>query len=160
MSKQARNTFKLSDEELACREMVLIAFTMLESRGYKGFTELLSIINDPEIILKIIRLLYGLEIKIPPLKEFISCLQAAEYTFCDMHKRVNSYLPAKPQDIRQFMNIDKEKEAELLDIFDKWAKYMYEQGYDLTQLMHMNRNNTKKRIKMAISGKKWTSSRY
>ena len=160
MSKQARGYFELSDEELSSSEMVLIAFTMLESRGYPGFTELLSILNDPIIILKIIRFLYGMEIKIPPLKEFIQCLKAAEYAFCDIHKKINVNLPAKPADIRQFMNISKEEEEELLKIFDEWAIYMNKQGYDIRTLMHINRVNTKKRIELVTQGKKWTKKLY
>ena len=89
MSKQERGYFTLSNEELASTEMVLTAFTMLESRGYPGFTELMAILNDPTIILKIIRFLYGMKIEVPPLQEFIKCLKAAQYVFCDMHKKLS-----------------------------------------------------------------------
>lgn len=156
----AKKEFTLSDDELSSREMMLITFTILESRGYPGFTQLMHIINDPVILLKIIRFLYGMEIKVPPLDEFTKCLQTATYTFCDMHKRINKNLFAKPDDIRNFMNIDKEKEQELLQIFDEWTEYMYKNGIDLTQLMHINRQNTKKRIKMTQKGKKWTKKLY
>ena len=71
MSKKERGEFTLSDEELGSTEMVFIALTILESRGYPGLTELMSIVNDPKLILKIIRLLYGTEIKIPSLKQYL-----------------------------------------------------------------------------------------
>ena len=158
--KKKRGEFTLEHEDLSSQEMVFIALTMLESRGYPGFMELLSVINNPGIILKIIRLFYGMTIKIPPLKEFIKCLQAAEYAFCDIHKKVNSTLPAKPQDIRQFMNIDREQEAELLQIFDEWCVYMNKQGHDIRNYMHINRQNTKKRIAMSVNGKKWKDKNY
>lgn len=152
--------FTLSHEELSSKEMVYIACTILESRGYQGFTQLLQIVDDPTIILKIIRFLYGMEIKVPPLKEFINCLRAAEYTFCDMHKKIHVNLCAKPVDIRNFMGITEEEEKELLQIFDEWCTFMHKNGIDLTNIMHINRNNTKKRIKMNAIGKKWTKKLY
>jgi hypothetical protein len=151
--KQPRGYFELSDEELSSHEMVFIALSMLESRGYPGFLELMSVINDPSIILKIVRLFYGMELKVPPLKEFIQCLKATEYAFCVMHKKININLFAKEKDIRQFMKINEAEEQELLEIFDHWAKYMHEQGYDIRNYMHINRNSTKKRIELAIKGK-------
>lgn len=155
-----RNEFTLSFKEQCSREMVFIAFTMLESRGYPGFMQLFQIINDPTIMLKIIRFLYGMEIKVPSLKEFAKCLKAAEYTFCDMHKKINTNLCAKPKDIRQYLNIDTNEEQELLEIFDHWCKYMADNGVDLTNLMHMNRENTKKRVKLSAQGKKWNGAKY
>ena len=160
MSKQERGYFTLSNEELASTEMVLTAFTMLESRGYPGFTELMAILNDPTIILKIIRFLYGMKIEVPPLQEFIKCLKAAQYVFCDMHKKIHVNLPAKPADIRKSLNISEEEEKELLEIFDHWTKYMHDQGHDIRNYFHMNRQNTKKRIAMTVKGKKWTSKNY
>ena len=159
-SDKYRNEFTLSFKEQCSREMVFIAFTILESRGYPGFTQLLQILNDPTTILKIIRFLYGMEIKVPPLTEFAKCLKAAEYIFCDMHKRINANLVAKPKDIRHYLNIDDKEEKELLDIFDQWSKYMSDNGIDLTKLMHMNRENTKKSIKMTAKSKKWKGTKY
>ena len=158
--KQPRGYFKLTDEELSCSEVVFTFFTMLESKGYHGFTELMSIVKDPATIFKIVRLMYGTNLKIPPLKEFVDILQATIYSYCDIHKRVNSYLPAKPADIRQFMNIDESREKELLDIFDNWVVYMNKNGHDIRGIFHINRNNTKKRIDMAVRGKKWKARKY
>ena len=160
MSNENGFDFTLTDEELASTEMVYIALSILESRGYSGFTDLLSILNDPVLILKIVRLMYGTTIKIPPLGEFTKCLQAAIYTYCDMHKMINSKLPAKPRDIRKFMNIDEKEEKELLDIFDEWTVFLHKNGIDIRNLMHCNRNNTKKRVEMNIHGKKWSASKY
>lgn len=165
MSKETKTdngafTFTLTDEELASREMVYILMTMLQSRGYKGFGELFTAVNDPVAIIRIIRLLYGMTIEIPPLKEVNKCMKAAMYTFCDMHKMINTKLPAKPKDIREYLKINKDEEAELLEIFDKWSEFMHKEGIDLTAIMHINRNNTKKRIKMSASGKKWKAEKY
>ena len=152
--KQPRGYFELSDEELGSNEMVMIALSMLESRGYPGFTELMAILNDPSTLIKIIRFLYGMNIRIPPLKEFVDCIRATEYAFCIMHKRINMNLYAKEKDVRQFMGIDEQEEQHLLEIFDNWAKYMHDSGYDIRNYMHINRNSTKKRIELAIKGKR------
>ena len=158
--KKERGSFELSHEELSSREMVLITFTLLESRGYPGLTELLSILEDPTIILKLVRFLGGTNLKLPPISEFSKCLKASEYIFCDMHKRINNYLPAKGSDIRKFMNISKDEEQELLDMFDQWTAYMHKQGIDTTKLMHCNRTNTIKRMRMVQQGRKWTGKHY
>jgi hypothetical protein len=160
MQKKPRGYFEVEDDEYSSSEFVFIALSMLESRGYPGFFELMSIIEDPATIMKIIRLFYGMEIKIPPLKEFKECLQAAEYSYLDMHKNINVNLPAKSKDIRQFMNITPEEEQHLLEIFDQWVVFMNKQGADVRNFMHINRNNTKKRIEMAVQGRKWTAKNY
>lgn len=160
MTKTEGKDFTLSDEEMSCAEMVFITMTILESRGYSGFVELFTVLNDPAIILKVMRLLYGTEIKVPPLGEFIKCLQAAIYTYCDMHKMINTTLVAKPKDIRKFMDIDEKQEKELLDIFDKWTIFLNKNGADIRTIMHLNRNNTKRRIDMNVHGKKWKASKY
>lgn len=160
MQKKPRGYFEVEDDEYSSSEFVFIALSMLESRGYPGFFELMSVIEDPAIIMKIIRLFYGMEIKIPPIKEFKECLQAAEYSYLDMHKNINVNLPAKSKDIRQFMNITPEEEQHLLEIFDQWVVFMNKQGADVRNFMHINRNNTKKRIEMAVQGKKWTAKNY
>lgn len=158
--KKPRGEFEIFENEWGCKEMVFTAFTMLESRGYPGFTELMTIINDPTILLKIIRFLYGTNIKVPPLDEFVKCLRAAMYAFCDMHKRCNAVLPVQPKNIRDFLDISSEEEKELLDIFDSWSKYMSDNGKPVYNVMHVNRNNTVKRMKMAAKGKKWTAKKY
>lgn len=158
--KKKRGEFTLSDEEYGSKEMVLITLSMLESRGYPGLTELMSVLDDPVIILKLVRFLYGTTIKIPSLQEFTKTLRAAIFAYCDLHKRINIHLYAKPQDIRQFMGITEEEQKELMDIFDQWSIYMKQQGKPIESLMHINRNNTLKRIKGNYAGKKWTSSKY
>ena len=160
MQKKPRGYFEVADEEYSSSEFVFIALSMLESRGYPGFFELMSVVQDPGLIMKIIRLFYGMEIKIPPLKEFKECLQAAEYSYLDMHKNINVNLPAKSKDIRQFMGITEEEEKHLLEIFDQWTIFMHKQGADVRNYMHMNRSNTKKRIAMNIQGRKWTAKNY
>lgn len=160
MQKKPRGYFEVADEEYSSTEFVFIALSMLESRGYPGFFELMSVIKDPSLIMTIIRLFHDMTIKIPPLKEFKDCLQAAEYSYLDMHKHINVNLPAKGKDIRQFMNITEEEEKHLLEIFDSWTKFMHDQGADIRNYMHINRSNTRKRIEMNIQGRKWTQKNY
>lgn len=156
----AHKTLMQTDEQFSGTEMVFQAFTILESRGYPGFTQLLSIIDDPEIVLKIIRLMYGMQIKIPPLTEFADCLRAAIYSFYDLHGQITATLQAKPLDIRNFLNISREEEARILKIFDEWTIYMNKNGKDIRNYLHINRNNTKKRIALNVEGKRWTAKNY
>lgn len=160
MQKKPRGYFEVADDEYSSSEFVFIALSMLESRGYPGFFELMSVIKDPALIMKIIRLFYGMEIKIPPLKEFKECLQAAEFAYLDMHKHINVNLPAKTGDIRKFMDITEDEQQHLLEIFDQWCNFMAKNGANVNDYMHCNRQNTRKRIDMASRGEKWTSRRY
>lgn len=157
---EVKNQYKLTDEEMSCTEMVYIACTMLESRGYPGFMELFNVLDDPSLILKLLRLFYGMTIQFPPLNEVADCLQAAEYAFSDIHKKINDKLVVKPLDIRNHMGITEEEEKRLLEIFDNWILYMNKVGYPIEQTMHINRQNTKKRIKDLYKGKKWKASKY
>ena len=150
MEKKKRGEFELSDSELGSREMVLIAMSILESRGYPGFVELLSVLEKPELILKIIRFLYGTTIKVPPLGEFVTCLRAAEFTYCDFHKRINQKLPAQPKQIQEFMGIDDEEVSRIQDVFQQWIEYMNKQGIHIEDFMHINRQNTLRRIKAIL----------
>lgn len=152
MEKKKRGEFELSDSELGSREMVLIAMSILESRGYPGFVELLSVLEKPELILKIIRFLYGTTIKVPPLREFVTCLRAAEFTYCDFHKRINQKLPAQPKQIQEFMGIDDEEVSRIQDVFQQWIEYMNKQGIHIEDFMHINRQNTLRRIKAIQKG--------
>ena len=152
MEKKKRGEFELSDSELGSREMVLIAMSILESRGYPGFVELLSVLEKPELILKIIRFLYGTTIKVPPLGEFVTCLRAAEFTYCDFHKRINQKLPAQPKQIQEFMGIDDEEVSRIQDVFQQWIEYMNKQGINREDFMHINRQNTLRRIKAIQKG--------
>lgn len=152
MEKKKRGEFELSDSELGSREMILIAMSILESRGYPGFVELLSILEKPELILKIMRFLYGTTIKVPSLGEFVTCLRAAEYTYCDFHKMLNRKLAAQPKQIQEVLDIDAEELSKIQDIFQQWIEYTYKQGIHVENLMHINRKNTVKRIKAIQNG--------
>jgi hypothetical protein len=154
-----RGAYELTEEELASSEMVFIACTLLESRGYPGFMELLNVLDNPSLILKLIRLFYGMTIKFPSLQEFQDCLRASEYIFTDLHKKVNDTLVVKPLDIRNHMGIDEQEEEKLLKLFDEWVVYMNKAGYPIEKLMHINRKMTKKRMELAINGKKSKKTR-
>jgi len=155
-----RGEYNLNYEELGSSEMVFIAMTLLASRGYPGFIEIMSVIDNPSVLIKLLRLFYGMTIKFPSLEEVRDCLRASEYIFCDMHKKVNDKLVVKPLDIRNHMGIDEKEEEKLLEMFDNWIKYMHDNGNDVLRYMGCNRQNTRKRIAMVQSGRKWKAKKY
>lgn len=154
MSKKPNGHFTMEPEEYSSSEFVFTALSILESQGYGGFFELMSLIKDPVLIIQIIRLFYGTSIKVPLLKDFAKCLQASTYIYCDMHKHVNAISPAKPKDIRNFLKIDKQEEEELLEIYKNWVIYMNKQGRDVRDYLHINRSSTKKQINRYITEEK------
>lgn len=159
--KQTKNfTISYEDYEFSSEEFVFIAFSILESQKYYGLIELMSIVEDPGLIMKIIYLMNGMTIKFPTPTEFAKCLKAASYIYTDALKQVTSTVKAKPADIRQTMGISEEEEKELLDMFDNWVVYMHKQGYEVDDFIKFQRKNTKKRIKDIKVGKKWTARRY
>ena len=158
--KKKQGEYTLSYEELSSNDMVFLFLTILESRGYHGFIEMMSVLDNPGLVIKLLCLFYGLSIQFPPLEEVEKCLKATEYVFTDMHKKINDKLVAKPLDIRNHMNLTEEEEQEILDIFDNWTLYMAKNGHDPRSLFHINRNNTKKRMEMTIKGKKWAAKKY
>lgn len=148
------------DYEFSSEEFVWIAFSILESKNYHGLLELMSIIEKPQKIMKILYLMNGMNIKLPKPKEFAKCLQAATYIYSDTLKNVNSKLVAKPKDIKTTLDISDDEEKEILDIFDEWVVYLHKNGYEVEDFLKINRNNTKKRIKNIKIGKKWKAKRY
>ncbi len=145
-AKRPSGYFTLKDTDYSSPEMIFNALSILESRGYHGWMELMSVVNDPNLIIKILRLFYGMEIKVPPLKEFNDCLGAALYSFCDYHKSLNSVKAVDPKDIRQFMKIDIEEEAKLIEIINDWLLYMHKEGHDVRKYIHINRSGSYKKI--------------
>lgn len=160
MAKKNRGEYEITPSDLGSTEMVFLVLSVLESLGYPGFMQLLTVINDPGVIIKIIRLMYGTEIKVPPLKVFIDALDTVTYMFSDFFKEVQKGTPAQPKFIRQHMNIDETREKELLAIFDNWSEYMFKHGVNPLSYLNIQRNNTKKRIKLAGNGKRWTAKNY
>ena len=160
MSKKKRGEYTITPGDLGSTEMVFVVLSVLESLGYTGFVQLMSVINDPGVLIKVIRLLYGMEIKIPPLQVFIDALDASIYMFSDFFKQIQKGTPVQPKFIREHMNIDEEREKRLLEIFDNWSAFMYKHSVNPLQYLNIQRNNTKKRIAMAKQGKKWTAKNY
>ena len=160
MAERKKRGYKITPTDLGSTEMVFVVLSVLESLGYTGFVQLMSVINDPGVLMKIVRLMYGMDIKIPPLQTFIDALDTSIYMFSDFFKQIQKGTPVQPKFIREHMNIDEEREKKLLEIFDNWASFMYKHGVDPLQYLNIQRNNTKKRILMAKQGKKWTAKNY
>jgi hypothetical protein len=155
-----KRTIKMEQHEYSSEEFVFIALSIMESQGYYGLIEMMSIIEDPDKIMKILYLMNGMDIKVPNAREFSKALKAATYIYCDAEKKITSTKKAAPGDIREHLNLSLNEEAELLDIFDNWVKFMGDQGYEVEKYVQFKRTNSHKRIKMVRAGKKWTAKKY
>ena len=158
MARKAENFFGLNDSEYSCAEMVFTFFTILESRGYPGFSELLTVLGKPDILIKMLRLMAGMQIQIPPLKEFVNCLRTAMYIFAIMNKKKCNNHIISNEDIKDFLEITPEQEEEIVKIFEEWAVYMNQQGHDVRNYFDISRKNVAKQIQLAVEGKKFKSS--
>ena len=155
MAQKPEDFFGLSDSEYSCAEMVFTFFTILESRGYPGFSELASVLGKPEILIKVLRLMSGMQIQIPPLEEFVNCLRTAIYVFIIMNKTKCSGHFISNENIRDFLSINEEQEQDLNKIFEEWAVYMNQQGHDIRNYFNINSKTTVRHIKRAVKGKKF-----
>lgn len=158
--QNGKKTFNIEDHEYSSEEFVFIALSIMESQGYYGLIELMSIVEDPKKIMQILYLMNGMEIKVPRASDFAQALKASTYIYCDAEKKMTASKKVEPADIRRHLKIDRDEEAKLLDIFDNWVKFMSEQGYQVENYVQFRRKNTHKRIKMTRAGKKWTAKNY
>lgn len=167
---------QLDSDDYSSSEFLFTCFSILESRGYLGFNELMSIIDDDKIIIKFLRLLGGMTIKVPSIKEFRICLLASAFAYYDIVKRndpmigskegkstaakklnYKTYIPSF-SDIEKQLNLSEEDKIEIDKIYNDWLLYMNKEGYPIDNLYKISRSDTKRRfrnIKTPISkGKK------
>lgn len=151
---------KLDTEDYSSSEFLFTCFSILESRGFLGFNELMSIIDDDSIIIKFLRLLGGMTIKIPSLKEFRICLLASAFAYYDIIKRNDpllsggkmknskspSYIPVL-SDIEKQLNLSEEDKIEINKIYNEWLIYMNNEGYPIDNLYKISRQDTKRRFR-------------
>lgn len=145
----ADNKINLTSEDYTSCDFLFICFSMLESRGYAGWNELISVLNDYKAIIKILRLFSGMTIKIPTLKEFRECLMASTYVFCDLSKRNDKLLKTIPSvdKIDEYINPTLEEKEKIQKLYDEWIEYMEKQGYPIDKLYDVTRADTKRRFK-------------
>lgn len=134
----------MNHEDECSKEMVYIAMTLLESKGYAGFSGLMSVLDDPELIIKLLRLFYGSTIEFPPLQTVVKCLKTAIYVYYNFHKRSGAKAIVTSE-IRKLMNIDEKEEQELIIEMKEWINFMLDEGIDLSRLMHINKKTLIKR---------------
>ncbi len=144
MAKFDPNWKTLYEDDFCSEEFLYICFSMLESRGYHGLIELMSIIEDPEKIMKIIYLFNGMQIKIPRSKEFAETLKSAAFSFC----RINGNLFCKNgfdnKQLTSTLNIKTDEEFERLNkIYKEWILYMQSNGYYIQDYLKI-KNKTEK----------------
>lgn len=138
----------MKDEEFASDDFLLISMSLLESKGYTGFLELQAVVDDAEIIVKILRLMAGMNIKIPSLSDFALSLKTCTYIYY-MLLRDNS-IDLKNENfkdiVKEKLHITAEEEQLYLAEFERWYKYILKQGYDLEDFVKITKK-TKSKVK-------------
>lgn len=156
---------QLNSDDYSSSEFLFTCFSILESRGYLGFNELMSVIDDDKTIIKFLRLLGGMTIKVPSIKEFRICLLASAFAYYDIVKRndpmigskegkseaarrlnYRTYIPSF-SDIEKQLDLSEEDKVEIDKIYNEWLVYMNNEGYPIDNLYKISRNDTKRRFK-------------
>lgn len=152
---------KLNAEDYTSSEFLFTCFSILESRGYLGFNELMSVIDNEKTIIKFLRLLGGMDIKVPSLKEFRICLLTSAFAYYDIVKRndplisksggakkssYGNYIPTL-SDIEKQLDLSEEDKVEIDKIYNDWLLYMQREGYPIDNLYKISRADTKRRFR-------------
>ena len=118
------------NEDFSSEEFVYMAFSMLETRGYHGLIEMMSIIDDPEKIMQILYLFNGMEIKMPKSKEFADTLKASALAYFMINGNIYSSKGFSKKEAMVTLNIESEEEFEkLTKIYQDWVLHMKSNGY-------------------------------
>ena len=120
----------ICNEDFSSEEFVYMAFSMLETRGYHGLIEMMSIIEDPDKIMQILYLFNGMEIKMPKSKEFADTLKSSALAYFLINGNAYSRNGFTKQQAMGALNIESEEEYEkLVKIYQDWVKSMQSNGY-------------------------------
>lgn len=118
------------NEDFSSEEFVYMAFSMLETRGYHGLIELMSIIEDPDKIMQIIYLFNGMEIKMPRSNELADVLKATSMAYFTINGNAYSGKGFSKKEAMQTLNIQSEEEYEKLQkIYQDWVLRMQSNGF-------------------------------
>lgn len=124
------NAKTIFNEDFSSEEFVYISFLMLESRGYHGLIELMSIIDDPEKIMQILYLFNGMQIKMPKSTEFADTLKAAALVYFSINGNKHCKNGFNKKQLMENLNIQSEEEYEkLTKIYQDWVLHMKSNGY-------------------------------
>lgn len=120
----------ICNEDFSSEEFVYMAFSMLETRGYHGLIEMMSIIDDPSKIMQILYLFNGMEIKMPKSKEFADTLKAAAVAYFMINGNAYASKGFTRKEVMTTLNIESDEEFEkLTKIYQDWVKHMQSNGY-------------------------------
>lgn len=139
---------KLTQEEYSSDDFLLVVFSLLESKGYYGFLELNSLLNDSQFkkdlqIFNLIRLMGGMTLKIPPLSEVSYCLKTCVYIYYCLIKDSVTDSQAKI-----ILNLTDDDCQDLKQEAMKWYNYILKEGYDLENFVVLSKTgNLRKQIK-------------
>lgn len=133
----------MQDTEYSSDDFLLLTFSLLESKGYIGFLELQSIVDDAEILLKILRLMAGMNIRIPSLSDFSLSLKTCTYIYYMLIRETTS-----EKVTREILQLTKEEEQQYIEEFKKWYKHILQQGYDIEDFVRIKKKNTKLKSSM------------
>lgn len=129
------------NEDFSSEEFTFMAFSMLETRGYHGLIELMSIIDDPDKIMQIIYLFNGMDIKIPKASEFADALKSMALGYFLINGNLYASKGFKKNELMGSLNIESEEEYEkLYGMFQEWISRMKDNGYFIQD--YLNFKNT------------------
>ena len=118
------------NEDFSSEEFVYMAFSMLETRGYHGLIELMSVIDDPDKIMQILYLFNGMEIKMPKSTEFADTLKSCALGYFMLNGNLYCKKGFTKKEVMATLNIESEEEYEkLLKIYQEWVARMKDNGF-------------------------------
>jgi len=130
------------NEDFSSEDFVYMAFSMLETRGYHGLIELMSIIDDPDKIMQIIYLFNGMEIKMPKSTEFADTLKSCAMAYFMLNGNAYSKNGFTKKEAMATLNVESEEEYEkLVKIYQDWVARMKDNGFYVQDYLKF-KNNT------------------
>ena len=125
---------QVREDEYMSEEYLMILFSLLESKGFTGFNQLQAVVDDPKVILKILRLMHGMQFKIPSLTEFADIMKLSVFIYATLIKDediLDSKTNTKVQSFTQYLNYSKEEYQAYAQGVKKWREFLKAHGYDI-----------------------------
>lgn len=129
---------QVNPDEYMSEDFLMILFSLMESKGFTGFNQLQAVVDDPKVILKILRLMHGMQFKIPTLIEFANLMQLAVFIYATLirdknlidisnHKTVDS--------LYKYLGFTLEEKTKYDMEATEWRKYLEASGYKLSDFI-------------------------
>lgn len=125
---------QVREDEYMSEEFLMILFSLLESKGFTGFNQLQAVVDDPKVILKILRLMHGMQFKVPTLTEFSNILQLTIFIYATLIKDEAIYdekSKHKVSSFVQYLNYSKEDYTKYTQEVTKWRRFLEAHGYNI-----------------------------